>query len=99
MSLYGAGARFRGIWIHDAAKAEVVPQFYHLYPATLGFLGRLSGQSAMMDLNALLAAVSARGVYLGGRRLGASAARAVAPAALGRDLMHVCQARYPTTDL
>jgi len=36
MTLYGAGARFPGIWIRDAAKAEVVPQFYHLYPARSG---------------------------------------------------------------
>src|SRR6266511_4073085 len=99
MTLYGTGARFPGIWIHDAAKAEVVPQFYHLYPATLGFLGRLSGQSAMIDLNALLAAVSALGVYLVGRRLAGPAAGAVAAAVLALDMIQVWQAKYPTTEI
>jgi hypothetical protein len=99
MTLYGAGARFPGIWIHDAARAEVVPQFYHLYPATLGFLGRLSGQSAMIDLNPLLAAVSALGVYLVGRRLAGAAAGAVAAAVLALDMVQVWQAKYPTTEV
>lgn len=99
MTLYGAGARFPGIWIHDAAHAEVVPQFYHLYPATLGFLGRLSGQTAMMDLNALLAVVSALGVYLVGRRLAGPAAGAVAAAVLALDMIQVWQAKYPTTEI
>jgi hypothetical protein len=99
MTLYGAGARFPGIWIHDAAKAEVVPQFYHLYPATLGFLGRLSGQTAMIDLNALLAVVSALGVYLVGRRLAGPAAGAVAAAVLALDMIQVWQAKYPTTEV
>jgi hypothetical protein len=98
-TLYGAGARFPGIWIHDAAKAEVIPQFYHLYPATLGFLGRLSGQTAMMDLNPLLAAVSALGVYLVGRRLAGAAAGAVAAAVLALDMLQVWQAKYPTTEI
>ena len=99
MTLYGAGARFPGIWIRDAAKAEVVPQFYHLYPATLGFLGRLSGQTAMMGLNALLAAVSALGVYLVGRRLAGPVAGAVAAGVLGLDMIQVWQAKYPTTEI
>jgi hypothetical protein len=99
MTLYGAGARFPGIWIHDAARAEVIPQFYHLYPATLGFLGRLSGQTAMLSLNALLAAVSALGVYLTGRRLAGPVAGAVAAAVLGLDMIQVWQAKYPTTEI
>src|SRR6266540_669406 len=99
MTLYGAGARFPGIWIHDAAKAEVVPQFYHLYPATLGFLGRLSGQTAMIDLNGLLAVVSALGVYLVGRRLAGRAAGVVAAAVLALDMVQVWQAKYPTTEI
>ena len=99
MTLYGAGARFPGIWIHDAAKAEVVPQFYHLYPATLGFLGRLSGQTAMIDLNGLLAVLSALGVYLVGRRLAGRAAGVVAAAVLALDMVQVWQAKYPTTEI
>jgi hypothetical protein len=99
MPLYTAFARFPGIWVHDAARAEVIPQFYHLYPATLGFLGRLSGQTAMMSLNALLAAVSVLGVYLAGRRLAGAAAGAVAAAVLGFDMIEVWQAKYPTTEI
>jgi len=99
MPLYGASTRFPGIWIHDAAKAEVIPQFYHLYPATLGFLGRLSGQTAMMSLNALLAAVSAVGMYLVGRRLAGPVAGAVAAAVLSLNMIQVWQAKYPTTEV
>jgi Dolichyl-phosphate-mannose-protein mannosyltransferase len=99
MTLYGAGIRFPGIWISDAARAEVVPQFYHLYPATLGFLGRLSGQTAMMGLNALLAAASAVGVYLLGRRLAGPVAGTVAAAVLALDMIQVWQAKYPTTEI
>jgi 4-amino-4-deoxy-L-arabinose transferase-like glycosyltransferase len=93
------GNRFPGIWIHDPAKAEVIPQFYHLYPATLGFLGRLSGQTAMVDLNALLAVVSALGVYLLGRRLAGPLAGLVAAVTLGVNMMQVWQAKYPTTEI
>jgi Dolichyl-phosphate-mannose-protein mannosyltransferase len=99
MTRYGAGVRFPGIWISNAARAEVVPQFYHLYPATLGFLGRLSGQTAMMSLNALLAVVSAAGVYLVGRRLAGPAAGAVAATVLALDMVQVWQAKYPTTEI
>jgi 4-amino-4-deoxy-L-arabinose transferase-like glycosyltransferase len=93
------GNRFPGIWIHDEAKAEVIPQFYHLYPATLGFLGRLSGQTAMISLNALLAVVSALGVYLLGRRLAGPLAGLVAAVALAVNMMQVWQAKYPTTEI
>jgi hypothetical protein len=93
------GNRFPGIWIHDPAKAEVIPQFYHLYPATLGFLGRLSGQTAMFSLNALLAVVSAVGVYLLGRRLAGPLAGLVAAVTLGVNMIQVWQAKYPTTEI
>jgi Dolichyl-phosphate-mannose-protein mannosyltransferase len=93
------GNRFPGIWIHDASKAEVIPQFYHLYPATLGFLGRLSGQTAMVNLNALLAVVSVIGVYLLGRRLAGPLAGLVAAVALAVSMMQVWQAKYPTTEI
>jgi 4-amino-4-deoxy-L-arabinose transferase-like glycosyltransferase len=93
------GNRFPGIWIHDPAKAEVIPQFYHLYPATLGFLGRLSGQTAMISLNALLAVVSTLGVYLLGRRLAGPLAGLVAAVTLGVNMMQVWQAKYPTTEI
>lgn len=105
--LYGVGARFPGLWVHDPAKAEVIPQFYHLYPATLGFLGRLSGQTAMVDLNALLAIVSALGVYLLGRRLAGTVGGTVAgtvggtvaAAVLSLNMIQVWQAKYPTTEI
>jgi uncharacterized membrane protein len=97
--LYGVEARFPGIWVHDAAKAEVIPQFYHLYPATLGFLGRLSGQTAMIDLNPLLAIVSVLGVYLLGRRLAGTVAGTVAAAVLSLNMIQVWQAKYPTTEI
>jgi hypothetical protein len=93
------GNRFPGIWIHDAARAEIIPQFYHLYPATLGFLGRLSGQTAMISLNALLAVVSAIGVYLLGRRLAGPLAGLVAAIILAVNMMQVWQAKYPTTEI
>jgi Dolichyl-phosphate-mannose-protein mannosyltransferase len=93
------GVRFPGFWVSDAAAAEVVPQFYHLYPATLGFLGRLSGQTAMLWLNPLLAAVSALGLYLIGRRLAGVAAGVVAAAVLGVNMMQVWLAKYPTTEI
>jgi len=99
MPLYAAYSRFPGIWIHDAARAEVIPQFYHLYPATLGFLGRLSGQTAMMGLNALLAAVSAVGMYLVGRRMAGPVAGTVAAAVLSLNMIQVWQAKYPTTEI
>jgi hypothetical protein len=98
-TLYADRARFPGIWVHDAAKAEVLPQFYHLYPATLGFLDRLSGQTAMFSLNPLLAAVSVLGMYLAGRRLAGPVAGAVAAAVLGLDMIQVWQAKYPTTEI
>ena len=81
------------------AAAEVVPQFYHLYPATLGFLGRLAGQAAMTNLNPLLAVVSVLGVYLLGRRLAGVAAGVVAAAVLGVSMMQVWLAKYPTTEI
>jgi hypothetical protein len=93
------GVRFPGFWVSDAVAAEVVPQFYHLYPATLGFLGRLAGQTAMTNLNPLLAVVSVLGVYLLGRRLAGVAAGVVAAAVLGVNMMQVWLAKYPTTEI
>ena len=91
--------RFPGFWVSDGSSAEVVPQFYHLYPATLGFLGRLSGQTAMLWLNPLLAVVSTLGLYLIGRRLAGVTAGVIAAAVLGVNMMQVWLAKYPTTEI
>jgi hypothetical protein len=93
------GVRFPGFWVSDESAAEVVPQFYHLYPATLGFLRRLSGQTAMTSLNPLLAVISVLGVYLLGRRVAGLAAGLVAAAVLGVNMMQVWLAKYPTTEI
>jgi len=53
----------------------------------------------MLGLNAVLAAVSALGVYLVGRRLAGPVAGAVAAAVLGLDMFQVWQAKYPTTEI
>jgi hypothetical protein len=99
--------RFPGIYVRDAARAEVVPQFYHLWPALLGLAGRVAGQTAMVNLNPLLAVLSVLGVYLLGRRisgpiLGAGTgpvAGTVAAGVLGTGMIQVWQARYPSTEI
>jgi hypothetical protein len=91
--------RFPGVYVRDAAEAEVVPQFYHLWPALLGLAGRTIGQTAMVNLNPLLAVLSVLGVYLLGRRLSGPVAGAVAAGVLGTGMIQVWQARYPSTEI
>jgi hypothetical protein len=91
--------RFPGIYVYDAGRAEVVPQFYHLWPAALGFAGRAVGQTAMVNLNPLLAVVAVTGVYLVGRRLAGPVAGVAATAVLGVNMIQVWQAKYPTTEI
>src|SRR4051812_10421056 len=102
----GEATRFPGLYVRDAARAEVVPQFYHLWPALLGLAGRTAGQTAMVDLNPLLAVLSVLGVYLLGRRVAGQlagrfaglVAGAVAAGALGAGMIQGWQARYPSTE-
>jgi hypothetical protein len=91
-------SRFPGVYpVGD--RPEVIAQFYHLYPATMAFLGRLAGQSAMVDLNPLLAIGSALGLYLVGRRVAGPLAGAVAAAVLAVNMIQVWQAKYPSSEV
>jgi hypothetical protein len=101
------GARFAGVWVHDAAKGEVVPQFYHLWPALLADAYDAAGTRGIRATTPVVGALSVLllvallrrvGNLLAGPRVGLAAA-AIGGLLLTTNMLQVWQARYPTTEV
>ncbi|MCU1589045.1 MAG: hypothetical protein JWP11_301 [Frankiales bacterium] len=107
VQLTSPGARFAGVWVRDTDTGQIVPQFYHLWPALLatsyeadGFDGvrfavPLMGVLAVLCMVALLRRV---GTALAGRTAGLVAAGA-GGLLLATNMLEVWQSRFPTTEV
>ena len=107
VQLTSPGARFSGVWLRDEARGQIVPQFYHLWPALLagpyelaGFDG-IRGFVPVMGLLAVLCMVALMrrlGAALGGP-LASLAAAGAGGLLLATNMLEVWQARFPTTEV
>ena len=66
----GTGIKYPGLYIKDAGKGWVVPQFFHLYPVWLAIFHKLGGLEAPFYVNPFFSLCSVLLVFLIGRRLG-----------------------------
>ena len=107
VQLASPGARFPGVWIGDAATGEIVPQFYHLWPALLATSYDVGGQAALLATVPLMGVLSVLVLCAVLRRVGTElagpAAGLVAVGAggllLATNMLQVWQSRYPTTEV
>jgi hypothetical protein len=103
--LFSPGARFPGIWVHDAATGRVVPQFYHLWPAMLATAYDAAGLDGLRATTPvagalcvlLLCALLRKVGELVAPRVGLAMA-AIGGLLLATNMMQVWQSRYPTTE-
>jgi hypothetical protein len=103
------GARFPAIWIHDPATGQIVPQFYHLWPALLATSWNLRGWGGVTNTTPLVAVVAVMLVVVLARRVTMASGRAagiaslgaavVAGAVLAPNMLQVWQAKYPTAEI
>lgn len=93
------GARFAGIWITDADKGTVTPQFYHLWPALLATADKLHGFAGMANTDPLVAILAVLLAVAVARRLGGLVAAGVTGLLLSTHMMQVWQAKYPSAEV
>jgi hypothetical protein len=96
---FGPGSRFPGLWSSEHSPGEVLPQFYHLFPALLATAHEVGGPSAVFHLNPLLGVVVAAATLLATRRAFGWATAGVAVALLCTNMLQVWQAKYPSTEI
>jgi hypothetical protein len=99
VQLTGPGARFPGIWVHDAAAGVIVPQFYHLWPALMATAYDLHGYGGLANTGPLLGVLAVLLAVALARRLGGWVAGAGVGLLLTTNMMQVWQAKYPTAEI
>lgn len=92
------GARFAGVWINDRANQRIVPQFFHLYAATLATADDLAGPRAVFNLNPLFGVLSVLALFLCARRALGTPTALLAGALLATNMMQIWSAKYPATE-
>ena len=102
------GIRFTGIWAGDLATGEIVPQFYHLWPALLATSYDAGGMRALwwtvpvpglLSLLALCAVLRRAGSALLGSRTAGVVAAGAGGLLMATNMLQVWQSRYPTTEV
>lgn len=92
--------RFPGIWDAPGEDPDqVTSQFFPLYSATLATALDLGGDSALFNLNPVLAVVSVTVLTVAARRAFGTTTAAVAAALMVTSMMQVWQAKYPSTEI
>ena len=100
-----SGSRFPGFWTGgDSNPTEVLPQFYHQWPALLGTAADIGGFGAVANLTPVLAGLSTIAVVLAirrgvGRNRFGTAAAAFAGLLLATNMLQVWQAKSPSTEI
>ena len=101
------GARFAGIWVHNAKTGEIVPQFYHLSPALMATAYEAFGLRGLTNTIPVVGVVSTLlmcallrrvGTALAGRSAGLVAA-GFGGALMATNMLQVWMSRYPTTEI
>ena len=107
VQLVTPGARFAGIWVHDASTGEIVPAFYHLWPSLMatsyeafGLRGLTNTVPVVGVVSTLLMCALLRrvGTALAGRSAGLVAA-GFGGALMATNMLQVWLSRYPTTEI
>lgn len=87
----GTIIKYPGLYIKDAKKGIVVPQFFHLYPVLIAIFYKLFGLKSVFFINPILALLS---VILLGRRFGF-----LSSLLLSLNIIQIWNARFPTTEI
>lgn len=94
-------ARFAGLWVLPGGyvEHEVQPGFYHFYSSVLASAHLVGGDTALFNVNPLLALLSVLGLALLARRMAGWVAAAVVGVLLATNMLEVWQAKYPSTEV
>jgi hypothetical protein len=99
VSLAGKGARFPGIWVHDAATGQIVPQFYHLWPALMATSYEVHGYGGLANTGPVAGVLAVLLAVALARRIGGLVAGWAVGLLLATNMMEVWQAKYPTAEI
>jgi hypothetical protein len=99
VQLAGPAARFAGIWVHDQATGQIVPQFYHLWPALMATSFDLHGYGGLANTAPLVGVIAVLLAVAVARRLGGVVAAGLVGLLLVTNMMQVWQAKYPTAEI
>ncbi|HVQ96396.1 MAG TPA: hypothetical protein VMU51_35590 [Mycobacteriales bacterium] len=99
VQLQSPGARFPGIWVHDMATGQIVPQFYHLWSATMATSYDLRGYGGLANTGAVCGVLAVLAAVVLARRLGGIVAAGAVGLILATNMMEVWQAKYPTAEI
>lgn len=97
-----ASGRSMGEWagfVWDWSDTEVLPSFYHLWPAFMATWFDAMGFGALSVLNPLLGLLCLLLAFAVGRRLAGPLVGGAAALLLATNMMQVWQARYPTAEV
>jgi hypothetical protein len=99
VQLAGPNARFPAVWVQDMATGQIVPQFYHLWPALMATSYELRGYGGLANTGPVAGVLA---VLLGvavARRVGGAVAGYGTALLLATNMMEVWQAKYPTAEI
>jgi hypothetical protein len=99
VQLQGPGSRFPGIWVHDAATGQIIPQFYHLWSALMATSYDLHGYGGLANTGAICGIFAVLAAVVLARRLGGIVAAGAVGLVLATNMMQVWQAKYPTAEV
>jgi hypothetical protein len=97
--LAGPSARFPGIWVHDLAAGQIVPQFYHLWPALMATSYQVHGYGGLANTGPVLGVLAVLLAVVLTRRIGGVPAAWAVGLLLATNMMEVWQAKYPTAEI
>lgn len=99
VQLAGPMARFPAVWVHDMATGQIVPQFYHLWPALMATSYEAHGYGGLANTGPVLGVLAVLLAVLLTRRIGGVPAAWAVGLLLATNMMEVWQAKYPTAEI
>lgn len=96
---YGAGIKYPGLYIKDAEKGIVVPQFFHLYPVWIAIFYKIFGLWSVFYVNPFFALLSVILLFQISKRMVGKGYGFLSAALLGLNVIQIWNARFPTSEI
>src|SRR5207237_120384 len=99
VQLVGPGARFPAVWVHDMATGQIVPQFYHLWPALMATSYEARGYGGLANTGPVVGVIAVMLAVAVARRVAGPLAGWATGVLLATQMMEVWQAKYPSAEI
>ena len=99
LASWSPGARFPGLWIERGNPQQIVPQFYHLWPALLATGYAAGGLELLVNVGPLCGVLAVLVAALTARRVFGLLSGILAGVLLAANMLQVWQAKYPTAEI